>query len=70
MWFSRMRCCNRAQWQIRNIANSMVSDAKKVAPLIGRGFGPSCVVDRVCNEGKKSCGLLQKILKSEEEKQG
>lgn len=68
VWFSRMRCCNRAQWQIRNIANVMTAEAKKVAPLIGRGFGPSCVVDHICNEGKKSCGLLQKILEKEAEK--
>lgn len=65
IWFSRMRCCERAQWQIRNIANVMTSEARKVAPLIARGFGPTCVVDRVCNEGKKSCGRLQKLLEND-----
>lgn len=68
IWFSRMRCCNRAQWQIRHIANVMTNEAKKVAPLIGRGFGPTCIVDHVCNEGKKSCGLLKAILEKETEK--
>lgn len=65
IWFSRMRCCNRAQWQIRNIANVMVSEVKKVAPLIGKGFGATCVVDHVCPEGKKSCGLIEKILEKD-----
>ena len=65
MWISRMRCCNRAQWQIRNIANIMVGEVKKIAPLIGKGLGPSCVVDHICNEGGASCGLIKKILEKE-----
>lgn len=65
VWFSRMRCCERAQWHIRRIANVMTSEARKVAPLIARGFGPTCVVDRICNEGKKSCGRLQKLLEND-----
>lgn len=65
IWFSRMRCCERAQWQIRSIANVMINEARKVAPLIARGFGPTCVVDRICNEGKKSCGRLQKLLEAD-----
>lgn len=64
MWISRMRCCNRAQWQIREIVNHMTSEVRKVAPLIGKGFGPSCIVNHVCNEGPKSCGLIDKILES------
>lgn len=62
MWISRMRSCNRAQWQIREIVNHMTYEVKKVAPLISKGFGPSCVVNHVCNEGPKSCGLIDKIL--------
>ncbi len=64
MWISRMRCCNRAQWQIRDIANSMVEQVTRVAPLIGKGLGPHCVVNHICPEGAKSCGLIKEILKS------
>ena len=64
MWISRMRCCQRAQWQIREIANHMTLEAKKVAPLISKGFGPTCIVNHVCNEGPKSCGLINKILEN------
>ncbi|MBR1540645.1 MAG: FAD-dependent thymidylate synthase [Clostridia bacterium] len=61
-WISRMRCCNKAQWQIRQIAWGMVNEAKKVAPLLGKGLGPTCMTDRYCGEGKESCGLINKIL--------
>ena len=61
-WISKLRCCNKAQWQIRNIANDMVKEVKKVAPLLGKGLGPTCITHNICNEGKESCGLIDKIL--------
>ena len=63
-WISRMRCCNKAQWQIRQIAWDMVNEARKVAPLLGKGLGPTCMTDRYCGEGKESCGLINKILEN------
>ena len=63
-WISKMRCCNKAQWQIRNIAKEMVNQVKQVAPLLGRGLGPTCVTNHICNEGKESCGLIDKILEN------
>lgn len=61
-WICRMRCCNKAQWQIRNIANQIASQVKEIAPLIGKGVGPTCITNHICNEGKESCGLIDKIL--------
>ena len=61
-WISRLRCCNKAQWQIRNIANDIVKEVKKVAPLIGKGLGPTCITNHICNEGRESCGLIDNIL--------
>ncbi len=54
-WISRMRCCNKAQWEIRELANQMVDYAKGVSPLIGEGLGPNCKVNGFCPEGKDSC---------------
>jgi thymidylate synthase (FAD) len=54
-WISGLRCCRKAQWEIRAIFNSIVKDAKKIAPLYGKGLGPSCQVKGVCKEGKDSC---------------
>lgn len=61
-WISRMRCCNKAQWQIRQIAWEMVTETKKVSPLLGKGLGPTCMTDKYCGEGKESCGLIEKLI--------
>lgn len=63
-WICRMRCCNKAQWQIRQIAWEMSNEIKKIAPLLGKGLGPTCITDKYCGEGKESCGLINKILES------
>ena len=60
-WISRMRCCNKAQWQIRQIAWGIVNEVKKVAPLLGEGLGPTCMTEKYCGEGKESCGLINKL---------
>lgn len=54
-WISRMRCCKKAQWEIRDFVNEMVALASSVAPLIGEGLGPSCEILGICPEGKDSC---------------
>lgn len=69
-WISRLRCCNKAQWQIRYIAKNMVKQVKEVAPLIGMGLGSTCVTEKVCYEGKECCGLIEQILKAEEKNKG
>lgn len=53
--FFKMRCCNRAQWEIRALADAMLTECKKVAPLLFKDAGPGCVRGR-CPEGKMSCG--------------
>ena len=52
--FFSLRCCNRAQWEIRGLACRMLSLAKKAAPLLFAGAGPDCVSDS-CRE-EKPCG--------------
>lgn len=56
LWISRLRCCNRAQWEIREAANEMVEQVKKEAPLYGEYLGAPCGVVGKCPEGKHSCG--------------
>lgn len=67
-WISRMRCCNKAQWEIRNIANQMVAYAKGVSPLIGECLGPTCQVLGYCPEGKDSCKNRGVVIKTKEKK--
>ncbi len=41
--FFRVRCCNRAQWEIRAMATEMLREVKNVAPVIFKGAGPGCL---------------------------
>ena len=58
--FFELRCCLHAQWEIRECANHMLTEVKKVAPLIFKDAGPSCKTRRVCPENKKNCPLYPK----------
>jgi len=53
--FFRVRCCNRAQWEIRAMATGMLKESRQVAPVIFKDSGPGCLKGR-CPEGKMSCG--------------
>lgn len=55
--FFKHRCCNRAQWEIRALAEEMLFQVKKVAPVLFKYCGPSCV-NSSCPEGKMSCGKM------------
>lgn len=54
MHFFNLRCCIRAQKEIRTLANTMLKQVKEVAPLIFKYAGASCVKG-YCTEGSKSC---------------
>lgn len=60
--FFSLRCCTRAQWEIRALANEMLRQCQEVAPVIFENAGPTCVSEGVCHEGAMSCGRLQAIL--------
>jgi thymidylate synthase (FAD) len=60
--FFSHRCCNRAQWEIRQLAWKMLAECRKVAPVLFEKAGPDCEVLGVCHEGKMSCGRLAQIL--------
>ena len=53
--FFNLRCCNRAQWEIREMALQMMALCQEVSPDIFRDAGPPCVRGP-CPEGKLSCG--------------
>lgn len=48
------RCCNRAQWEIRAVANEMLRLVKEVAPNIFKNAGKPCLRGK-CPEGELSC---------------
>ena len=53
--FFSLRCCNRAQWEIREMADRMLELCMEVSPVIFREAGPPCMRGP-CPEGKLTCG--------------
>lgn len=59
MHFFRLRCCNRAQWEIREVADEMLRQCQEVAPTLFEYAGAPCVHGK-CPEGRMSCGHPRK----------
>lgn len=58
--FFNLRCCNRAQWEIRELATQMLMLVREVCPTIFRYAGPPCVAGK-CPEGKMTCGKANEM---------
>ena len=57
--FFSLRTCNRAQWEIRKLADEMLRICRRVAPEIFGNAGPGCVTGN-CPE-KKPCGKARDV---------
>lgn len=64
--FFRHRCCSRAQWEIREVADQMLKLVSDVAPELFKKAGPSCLTG-ACPEGKMSCGKAAEMRRKYEE---
>lgn len=60
--FFRQRCCNRAQWEIRAMAEKMLKLVKKVSTVIFQKSGPPCLY-APCPEGSYTCGKIKEVRK-------
>lgn len=60
--FFRLRCCERAQWEIRDMAVGMLRLARQVAPTIFMTAGPGCL-SGPCPEGEFCCGRTVQVRK-------
>ena len=60
MHFFNLRCCNRAQWEIREMAWQMLAECRKAAPALFRDAGPACLRG-ACPEGKACCGRADEV---------
>ena len=69
MHFFALRCCNRAQWEIRDIAWQMLAEVQKVAPAVFVNAGPGCL-NGPCPEGKKCCGKSAEVKERKESLNG
>lgn len=61
--FFQHRCCNRAQWEIKAVADEMLRLCKQAAPELFKNAGPSCVMKGKCPEGAMSCGKMVEVKK-------
>ena len=58
--FFELRCCNRAQWEIREMAWQMLACCREAAPALFAHAGPACV-NGPCPEGKNTCGKADEV---------
>lgn len=58
--FFRVRGCNRAQWEIREMSIEMLRQVKPIAPSIFGNAGPACIRGN-CSEGKFTCGKMEEV---------
>jgi thymidylate synthase (FAD) len=58
--FFLLRCCRRAQWEIRIMAKEMLRQARLAAPLLFANAGPGCL-DGPCPEGRMTCGSMVEV---------
>ena len=58
--FFNLRCCNRAQWEIRGVADEMLKLVLPLAPHIFAAAGPRCLTGP-CPEGRMCCGKQAEV---------
>ena len=58
--FFSLRCCRRAQWEIRAMAKQMLLLCRTTAPLLFANAGPGCLRGP-CPEGKMCCGHMTEV---------
>ena len=62
MHFFNLRLCQRADWEIRGLAESMLSIVKEKTAFIFDGVGPKCVQLGKCPEGRLTCGKFAEMM--------
>ncbi len=58
--FFSHRCCNRAQWEIRALAEKMLALCQQAAPHLFKRSGPPRIHGG-CPEGKMTCGKITQV---------
>lgn len=56
--FLKLRLCNRAQWEIHELAVRMLASVIDIAPVLFEGVGPKCKMEGKCTE-IKGCGYYE-----------
>jgi thymidylate synthase (FAD) len=59
--FFGLRCCLRAQWEIRELADAMLLEVRRIEPELFRSAGPYCYQLGYCPEGRFTCGMMEEV---------
>lgn len=62
--FIRLRSCNRAQWEIRNLTIALLELLRRKYPVLFSLYGPTCYMIGKCPEGRMSCGQIERVRKA------
>ncbi|MEM2881848.1 MAG: FAD-dependent thymidylate synthase [Candidatus Bathyarchaeia archaeon] len=60
--FFGLRCCLKAQWEIRALAQAMLELVRGVAPTIFERAGPYCLSKGICPEGDRGCPFYERYI--------
>jgi len=60
--FLAERLCQRAQWEIRRVAEMMLDAVRPIAPAAFQGAGPKCIPRGKCPERKLTCGRYAEMV--------
>jgi len=60
--FFGIRCCNRAQWEIRALADRMLAEVRREEPALWSRAGPYCYPLGYCPEGRFTCGRMDEVV--------
>ena len=60
--FFGLRCCNRAQWEIRRLADAMLAQCRDAEPEVFENAGPYCYMLGYCPEGQFTCGAMAEAM--------
>lgn len=64
MHLFELRTCNRAQWEIRRMADLMLEECMIAAPEMFKNAGCACMQGKPCPEGKNTCGKPRKRVQA------
>lgn len=62
----RLRCCQRAQWEVRAVAYLMLKECRRVAPVLFARAGAPCEADGICPEGWRQCPRFPRLARAGE----
>jgi len=59
--FFGLRCCERAQWEIKDLADEMLLKVIAAAPGLFKETGPYCCQLGYCPEGRFTCSRINEV---------